>query len=508
MNTLKLIRSVSIVSLLTLFSRLLGFARDMVFANFLGATLVFDAFLVAFKIPNLTRRLFAEGAFSQAFVPVLSELKKKEPHEVIQQFISAIMGSLLLWLSLFSIVAILAAPLLVGIFAPGFIHEAAKFGLTTELLRITTPYLVFIAWVSMASGIQNTYEHFAMPAFSPVLLNVFLISAVFLSGWFRWPIAQTLAMTVLFAGLLQCLVQMPVLGRLQLLPKPRLQQGHPAVKKVWKLMGPALLGGGVAQLSLLIDTIFASFLVTGSLSWLYYSDRLTYFPLGIFGVALATVVLPHLSGQHAEKDPKGFSHSLDWALKVVLVLAVPAAMGLVVLAKPILLTLFKHGRFQMYDVLMAAKSLSAYALGLPAFMLVKVLSSGFYARQDTQSPVRFAVFALTCNIILNFALVHSLAHAGLALATAISATINALLLTRGLIKQKVYQGHGWSLFSLKLLLANVWVGFVLWFFNQDIMVWSSWSVGYRGGYLLFEIVLAAAGYVLALWLLQIKRIKK
>lgn len=469
-----LLKSTSTVSFMTLISRIFGFIRDVLFAQVFGAVAGFDAFLVAFKVPNFMRSLFAEGAFSQAFVPVLSEAKAKQSPEFVKAFLNHMAGNLLSVLSVVTLIAVLAAPVFVTIFAPGFLADSHRFDLATSMLRLTFPYMLCISLVAFAAGIFNTYKRFAVPAFTPVLLNVMMIvSAVWWASHFTQPVIA-LAWGVFVAGFVQVLFQLPFLKRAGLLPIP-IMRIDPAVKRVLKLMLPALVGVSVVQLSLLMDTLFASFLPSGSISWLYYSNRLVYFPLGVIGVALATVVLPHLSQTHSVENKKAFSATLDWALRLIFLIGVPAAIGLITLSKPLLITLFNYGAFTSNDVAMAQQSLMAYSVGLPAFMLVKILVSGFYARQTFSSPVKFAMVALVVNIILNLLLIGPLNHAGLALATALASTVNASLLFWQLRRRDVFTPQpGWVRYFLQLCVANG--AMALWLIYRSAhMSWSDWS---------------------------------
>ncbi|MBT8433876.1 MAG: murein biosynthesis integral membrane protein MurJ, partial [Gammaproteobacteria bacterium] len=372
-----LIKSTASVGSMTLLSRVLGLARDIVIARFFSASDAADAFFVAFKIPNFLRRLFAEGAFSLAFVPVLSEYRSNYTAAQTRDLIDRVAGTLGFVLLLISLLGVVASPLLISIFAAGFIDQPAKFDLTADMLRLTFPYILLISMTAMAGGILNTWKRFAVPAFTPVLLNLSLIGcAMYLSPRLDVPITG-LAWGVLLAGILQLLFQLPFLYRAQLLPRPKWGWRHEGVRKIIRLMIPALFGSSVAQINLLFDTFIASFLVTGSVSWLYYSDRLLEFPLGVFGIALATVVLPNLSAAHYKEGDDSFNQTLAWAIKLSLIIAVPATFGLFILAQPILATLFEYGAFQQNDSMMAAYSLMAYSLGLPAFIMIKILANGF-----------------------------------------------------------------------------------------------------------------------------------
>jgi len=477
----------------TLLSRLLGFARDLIIARLFGADSGTDAFFVAFKVPNLMRRLFAEGAFAMAFVPVLNEQRKRHDRAGLKAFVDGVAGTFGAILLLITALGIVAAPLLVLLVAPGFAQDAGQAALTAELLRLTLPYLLFIGLTAFAGGILNTYGRFGVPAFTPVLLNLSLIlCAVLLAPLLQRPILA-LAWGVLIGGIAQLAFQIPYLARLGMLPRPRFRPRDPGVRRMLRLITPALLGVSVTQLSLLIDTLLASFLTTGSISWLYYSDRLMEFPLGILGVALGTVILPRLSRKHAASSPRAFSSTLDWALRWVLMLGLPASLGLFTLAGPIIATLFHSGAFTAHDVLMAERSLMAYALGLAAFIGVKVLIPGFYGRHDVKTPVRIAALAMATNLVLSLILMWPLGHAGLALATIIAALLNAALLLHSLLRQGIYRPlPGWGLLLARCLMACGVMVALLWLASGPTSGWLGLS-GVEGALRLSLLLLLGAG---------------
>nr|WP_081849666.1 murein biosynthesis integral membrane protein MurJ [Marinobacterium lacunae] len=499
-----LLRSSSIVGLMTMLSRVLGLVRDVVIAGYFGASGSADAFFVAFKIPNFLRRLFAEGAFSQAFVPVLSEYRSQRDLAAVQQLVHRVAGTLGSVLILVTLLCVLGAPLLAAMFAPGFyIAGGEKFELAAQMLRITFPYLMLISLTAFCGAILNAYGRFAVPAFTPVLLNLSLIaSAVLLSPLFDPPVLA-LAWGVFMAGALQLVFQLPFLARLKLMPVPQRGWNDEGVKRILRLMLPALFGVSVAQINLLLDTVLASFLQTGSVSWLYYSDRLSELPLGVFGIAIATVILPSLSRRHAEQSSEHFKQTLDWGVRMVLLIGVPAALALVVLAEPLLTTLFHYGEMSALDIEMSARSLRAYGLGLVAFMLIKVLATGFFSRQDTKTPVKIAMQAMVANMVLNLILIWPLAHAGLALATTLSAYMNAAFLLRGLIQGGVFAGQpGWRTFALRMVLANAALCALLLWFNVPTEQWlaaglwqrAQWmSVLVFGGVGIYVLVLVGCG---------------
>ncbi|MEW6353579.1 MAG: murein biosynthesis integral membrane protein MurJ [Pseudomonadota bacterium] len=490
---------------MTLISRILGFVRDMVIARLFGAASGADAFFVAFRIPNFLRRLFAEGAFSQAFVPVLAEYKTQRSHDEVRLLTDHVTGALGAALFGVTLVGVIAAPLLVMLFAPGFLDEPERYGLTVDMLRITFPYLLFISLSALGGAILNSYGRFGVPAFTPVFLNLAMIgAALWLAPHMQHPITA-LAWGVFIGGVVQLVFQLPFLYRLRLLPRPKFARRDDGVRRIIKLMLPAIFGVSVTQINLLFDTLIASFLVAGSVSWLYYSDRLVEFPLGVFGIALATVLLPNLSQTHVQASADKFSQTLDWALRWVVLIGLPATVGLTVLAGPLLTTLFHYGEFDVHDVLMSTRSLMAFGVGLLAYILIKVLAPAFYARQDTRTPVRIGVIALLSNMVLNVILVFPLAHAGLALATALSAFLNAGLLYLTLRKRGAYQPlPGWRLFAGRVCAAGVLMGALLWWGMGDAAQWLEWSAVTRAWRLLALAAGAAAIYFAALWLFGLR----
>lgn len=469
-----LLRSTSLVSVMTFISRIMGFVRDMIIARTFGAQAGMDAFFIAFRIPNFMRRLFAEGAFSQAFVPVLAEYQKTRTIGEVRQFLARIMGSLSAALTLVTLIGVLTAPVVVFIFAPGFGEDGTRSLLATEMLRLTFPYLMLISLTAMAGAVLNTYGYFGVPAFTPVLLNISLIvAALFFSPYFETPVLA-LAWGVLLAGIVQLLFQIPFLFHRKLLVRPSLMFNDPGVKKVLMLMVPALFGVSIAQLNLMVDTIFASFLQVGSVSWLFYTDRLTDFPLGVFGVAIATVILPHLSRKHAEQNQKHYSMALDWALKLLLLIGIPAAVGLSLFAMPLIASCFGYGEFKAADVLQTQKSLLTLGLGVPAFMMVKILASGFYAQQNIKTPVKVGALSMVVNTILCAVFIMPFAHAGLTLASSIAGYVNAGTLLFLLISRKIYTpAEGWGKFLIQVIIANVIMGIFLVWVTGDVTFWMT-----------------------------------
>lgn len=461
---MNLLRTLATVSSMTLLSRILGFARDFVIARAFGAGMLTDAFFVAFRLPNLLRRLFAEGAFSQAFVPILAEYRTTRGDAETKRLVDHVASILLLVLLAVTTLGILISPLLITAFAPGFTADAEKFAITVQLTRIAFPYILFMSLVALAAGVLNTWGRFGLPAFTPVLLNLsFIGMALFAAPWFDPPVLA-LGWAVFIGGVLQLAIQIPALARIGMLPRFSPVWRDPGVRRILTLMGPAVLGVSVSQISLLINTIFASFLPSGSVSWLYYADRLMEFPAGLLGAALGTILLPSLSRTHASGDAAEFSALLDWGLRLTLLLTLPAALALALLAVPLLATLFQHGAFTASDVLQTRQALVAYAVGLSGLILVKVLAPGFYARQDIRTPVKIALFTLVLTQLMNLAFIGWLKHAGLALSIGLASCANAALLWHGLHRRKAYIPQpGWGGFVLRLALALAVLGAVLWY---------------------------------------------
>ncbi len=492
-----LLRSSSIVSVMTLLSRILGLARDILVASYFGARA--DAFFVAFKIPNFFRRLFAEGAFSVAFVPVLSEYKVQREHQDVKALVKAVSGTLLGILGPFTLVAVAAAPILTWVFAPGFYSDPAKFELTSDLLRITFPYLLLISLTAFYGSVLNTYGQFAIPAVTPVLLNLCLIIAtLYFTPWFDEPLLA-LAWGVLLAGVTQLAFQLPFVMKLGLLGLPKPGFADQGVRRILTLMVPALFGVSVSQINLLLDVLLASFLESGSVSWLYYSDRLAQLPLGVFAIAIAVVILPSLSQKHAAADGSRFASMLDWGVRMVLLIGLPSALALCLLAEPLMATIFYRGEITEYDVMNMAMSLRAYGAGLLAFMLIKVLAPGFFARQDTKTPVKIGIKAMVLNMVLNLPLVLLLAHTGLALATTLSAYFNAFMLYWGLRQMGVYQVQpGWYAWLARMLLANGAMVSVLLVLNPPTAQWLHFSEAERMGWTALLVASGVAVYGLTL----------
>jgi putative peptidoglycan lipid II flippase len=504
----RIFKSTVVTGIATLVSRITGLAREMVYAITFGATAFMDAWLVAFKIPNFLRRLFAEGSFSQAFVPVISEYKVKRPHDDVRELIDEVAGTFGTLLFFITVIGVIAAPLIILLFAPGWSDEGDKWQLATSMLRWTFPYIFFISLSALFSGVLNSYNRFALPAYTQVIMNVVMvITALWIAPHTENP-GVTLAMGVFASGLLQVGFQIPAVIRLKLFRWPRWRPAAEGVRRIGRLMLPGIFGSSVAQVSLLLDTIIASFLITGSLSWLYFAARLMEFPLGVFSIALATVILPSLSRHHAAQSMEHFSGTLDWALRLVIVLVSPAAVAMLVFAGPLMATTLGYGAFTPRDVEMASYALMAYSWGLLGFSLVKVLAPGYFARQDTRTPVRVGLIALGTSMGLNVLVVLPAQHFGfpyphilIASATCVSAAVNTTLLWRGLKRQGVFKAReGWSALLTRVLFANaVMAGLLLWL-GADLDEWMAQSAWERAGRLALCILAAAAAYFTALLL--------
>lgn len=514
----KLLKSGMIVSAMTLLSRVLGLVRDIVVANLLGSGVAADVFLFANRIPNFLRRLFAEGAFSKAFVPVLAEYNADNDLAKTREFVAKVSGTLGALVSVVTLVAMIASPVIAALFGTGWFVDwlqdgpnADKFTQASLLLKITFPYLWFITFVALSGAVLNTLGKFGVMAFSPVLLNVAIISvAIFGSPYFESP-NTALAWGVFLGGLLQFLFQIPFMKREGLLVKPKWAWHDAGVKKVRNLMIPALFGVSVTQINLLLNQVIASFLVTGSISWLYYADRLIEFPLGLFGIAISTVVLPSLSRIAKQKDltqsERGvvFSQTMDWGVRMVLLLGVPAMIGIAILAEPLIMTMFMHGKFQLSDVVASGNALWVMCFGLISYMLINVLANGFYAHQNTKTPVKIGIIATISNVCFGL-LAIPFGYLGLAMASALSAFVNATLLYRALAQNRVYHlSMKTAIFTLKLLIAGCVMGALVSYFSPSLQAWASLSLWGKIHWLAWLITLAAVSYFSLLVLLGIRK---
>jgi len=507
-----LLQSTTVVSGMTLLSRITGLLRDIVLARFFGATMIMDAFIVANRIPNMLRRFFAEGAFSAGFVPVMARYREKHDANEAKVFVDAVAGTLGLILFIVTLIGVLLAPVLVAIVAPGFIGDDGRFDMATLMLRFTFPYLLFISLTAFAGGVLNTYGKFAAAAFTPVLLNLSLISAaIWLAPNLDEP-GMALAYGVFIAGVVQLLFQIPFLAKLHFVPRPRWNLQHEGVRRAGKLMLPAIFGSSVAQINVLIGGIIASLLGVGKISLLYFSDRLMEFPLGLFSIALATVILPYLSRQHASKSAKEFSDTVGWSMRLVSLIVVPAAAGLIVLAGPLVTTIFFGGEFTRYDVEMTALSLQAFSVGLIGFSFVKILAPAYFAREDTRTPVKIGLIALAVNFVLSVGLAvwltrieYAATHAGLALAISIAALVNAFLLYRGLRRDGVItKASGWLSVLPKIVIACAVMAVCIRQIQQPLDWWINSSVLVRSGWLALCIGVGMASYFAVLLLFGVR----
>ena len=499
---MNLLKALGTIGCFTLVSRILGITRDVLVARIFGAGMATDAFFVAFKLPNLLRRLFAEGAFSQAFVPILGEYKNRRGHEETKLLVDHVTTLLAIILFLVTLIGIIAAPILIYISAPGFVATTAKFDLTVQLLRISSPYIFFISLVSVASGILNTYNKFWVPAFTPILLNLcFIGAALWLAPYFDPPI-MALTWAVFVAGFVQLAFQLPFLKKIGMLPTLRLNLKDAGVWRIIKQMGPAVFGVSISQISLIINTIFASFLVAGSVSWLYYADRLMEFPSGVLGATIATILLPSLSKHHADGNPAEYSKLLDWGLRLTFMLTLPAALALGMIAVPLLATFFHHGAFTVHDVLMTRNALVGYSVGLIGILSVKVLAPGFYARQDIRTPVKIGIITLLATQAMNLLFIGWLQHAGLALAIGLGSCLNSAILFYLLRKRDIYQPEpGWGKFLAKLGVAMLMLGLTLWFGMGSEQSWLTSGGWMRIWRLTGLVIMGMTAYFAVLWLL-------
>jgi putative peptidoglycan lipid II flippase len=504
----------SVFGMMTLLSRITGLWRDIVYASSFSI-LITDAWFTAYQIPNFLRRLFAEGAFSQAFVPVVSEYRTRNTTEQTRELVASVAGTLGGFLLVVSLLGSLASPVLIWIMARGFPVGSEKFTIAVEMLRWTFPYLFFVSMTALAGGVLNSYGRFAVPAFSSVLLNlVMIVAALWVSPQLDKPYLA-LGMGVFVAGIAQLLIHLPVLVQLKLLRRPNWNFRHEGVQRIGKLMLPAIVGSSMGQISVMISAAIATCLAEGSVTWLYLADRLVEFPLGIFSIGLATVILPSLSAHHAAKSPQRFTATLDWSLRLVFIVVIPAAVALFVLAGPLTALMFYRGEFSIESVTMTAHATMAYSFALLGWSLVKVLAPGFYARQDTRTPVRTAMWSFGLIMTLNLIVISVLLltgdrlqpgmHIMLALATAAGATLNPWLLYRGLRKQGVYQPTpGWSVLLVRVMVASVLMAFFLRYCAADVQQWLLVGTGKRAVWMAELVIGGIVVYFASLWLFGVR----
>jgi putative peptidoglycan lipid II flippase len=499
---MNLLKTLGAIGGLTLVSRILGITRDVLIARVFGAGMATDAFFVAFKLPNLLRRLFAEGAFSQAFVPIFGEYKNRRGHEETKLLVDHVATLLAIILFVVTLAGIIFAPVLVYISAPGFVATPEKFDLTVQLLRVLSPYIFFISLVALAAGILNTYNKFWVSAFAPIFLNLSLIGAALWLAPYCNPPVMALAWAVFLAGFVQLGFQLPFLKKIGMLPRVRISIKDAGVWRIVRQMGPAVFGVSVGQISLIINTIFASFLAAGSVSWLYYADRLMEFPSGVLGATIATILLPSLSKHYSEGSSVEYSKLLDWGLRLIFVITLPAALALGMVAVPLLATFFQYGAFTAHDVLMTRNALVGYSVGLIGILSVKVLAPGFYARQDIKTPVKVGIVTLFATQAMNLMFIGSLQHAGLALAIGLGACLNSAILFYLLRKREIYKPEpGWAKFLAKVGLAMLVLGLTLWFGMGSEQSWLSDSGWRRVWRMTGLVTMGMAAYIAVLWLL-------
>jgi len=499
---MNLLRTLASISSLTLLSRILGFVRDILMARIFGAGMANEAFVIAYRLPNLLRRMFAEGAFSQAFVPIFSEYKSRRGHDDTKLLVDHVVTLLAIILFVITLIGIIAAPVLVYVTAPGFVSNPEKFNLTVQLLRITSPYIFFISLVAVSAGILNTYNKYWVSAFAPVLLNLcFIGTMLWLVPYFERPI-MALAWAVFVAGIIQLAFQIPFLKKIGMLPRWRFSLKDEGVWRVLKQMGPAVFGVSISQISLIINTIFASFMVAGSVSWLFYADRLMEIPAGLLGVAISTILLTSLSKHHADRNTVEYSRILDWGLRLTIMLTLPAALSLGLIAVPLLATFFQGGAFVAHDVLMTRNALVGYSVGLIGMLLVKVLAPAFYARQDIRTPVKIGIITLIATQIMNLLFIGWLQHAGLALAIGLGSCLNSAILFYLLRKRGIFQPEpGWLKFSAKIAVALLALGWVLWFGMGTEEHWLTTHGWARIGHLTWLVALGGVMYFAVLGVL-------
>ena len=498
---MNLLRTLSAVSALTLLSRITGLMRESIKALAFGAGVQMDAFEAAFRLPNILRRLFAEGAFSQAFVPILAEYRRSRGEEATRDLVGRAASLLAVTLIAISVLGVVAAPWLVYLLAGSFVRTPGKVELTAELIRIMFPYVLFVSLVALAGGVMNVHRRFAIPAFTPVLLNLSIIAAAIFVAPHVDPPILALAIGVAAGGVVQLAFQIWPLARLGMLPHFKLDWRDQGVRRILRAMGPAVLGVSAAQISTLINTQLAAFLGNGRISWITYADRLMEFPSALLGVALATILLPHLSQHHHDANDRQYRELLDWGLRLTFILALPAALALALLAIPLVATLYQYGRFTAFDVLQTRAALLGYSVGLIGLIAVKILAPGFYARQDMKTPVRLAFVGLLVAQTLAVILMFRIGHAGLTLATSVGASVNAALLYRAMRRRDIYRPlPGWGGFLLKIAVALCVLGGVLWWVAGDDAFWLSAGLWAKVGRLAIVLAAGAIAYFGSLWL--------
>lgn len=499
---MNLLRAVGTVSGMTLLSRITGLARESLKAMAFGAGADMDAFEAAFRLPNILRRMFAEGAFAQAFVPIFAEYRRRRGEDETHALVSRVATLLTIVLLVVTALGVVAAPWLVYALASGFSKTPGKVELTASMIRIVFPYILFVSLVSLSGGVLNVYRRFAIPAITPVLLNLAIIgAALFLAPYFDPPV-KALAWGVLIGGVAQLAVQVRPLLALHMLPVPRVDWSDPGVRRVLRAMAPAVIGVSAGQITILVNTQLAAALGDGRISWITYADRLMEFPTAMLGVALGTVLLPSLSRHHADADPAQYSSLLDWGIRLSFLLALPAALGLWLLSIPIITTLYEYGRFTAQDALQTRTALLGYSVGLLGLVVVKILAPGFYARQNIRTPVKIAFVSVLVGLSLSLVLMQFLGHAGLTLATSLGACVNALLLFVFLRRSGVYRPEpGWLMFMARVAIALGVLAVLLWTISGPASWWMQAGLWARISRLGLIGAAALVTYFAALWLL-------
>ncbi|WMY96952.1 MAG: murein biosynthesis integral membrane protein MurJ [Arsenophonus sp.] len=499
---MNLLKTLAAISSMTMFSRMLGFIRDAIIARFFGVGVETDAFVISFRLPNLLRRIFAEGAFSQAFVPILAEYKNKKSDNETRTFISNIAGFLILVLAVITLIGMFSAPWIIYIVTPGFSEISNKFDLIFSLLKITFPYIFFISLVSLTGVVLNTWSCFTVPAFTPVFLNISMIIAVLFLAPYCTPPILALGWGILIGGILQLFYQLPFLQKIGMLVLPRISFTNKDMWRMIKLMGPLVISASISQISLIMNTMFASFLREGSVSWMYYADRLMELPNGVLGVGLGTILLPSLAKSVSIGDNKEYQRLINLGLKLCFLLALPCSIVLAILAHPLTVSLFQYGNFTSYDSRMTQYALIAYCSGLMGVIVVKVLAPGFYSKKDIKTPLKIAIITLILTQFMNFIFVDFLKHVGLALSLALSSCFHALMLYSELRRKKLFSPlSGWRKFFFKLIIALIVMTFVLLLMLNFMPIWEQGNMVLRIIRLLSVIFITAISYFFTLFVL-------
>lgn len=503
MNLLKLLTSMSFITML---SRILGFIRDTMIARMFGAGVMTDAFFIAFKLPNLLRRIFAEGVFYQVFLPILSEYRCSDSEEETRVFISKVSGTLIFIVTIVVVIGLLIAPWVIAVTAPGFDSSTEKFIMAIKMFRVMCPYILLASLTSLMGIVLNTFNFFSIPLFTPIFLNVSMISfMLFAEHLYSHIPIMGLAWSVIVGGVLQCVYCVLFLKKVNMLVIPKMQFYNPRVCRVYRSMIPAIIAVSSGQISLIINTILASFLSDGSISWMYYADRLMELPIGVFGITLTTILYPYLSRFISNKNYEDYSCLMNWGIKLCFILSLPSAVILGVLSEPLITTLFKYGKFLEFDVLMTQYSVIAYAIGLPGLMLTKILTSAFYTRHDVKTPVHIIVIVLTFTQFVNLMCINSLKHVVFSFSISLGAWLNAGLLYWKLKKKYLFQlQSGWLLFCSQLIIALIIMCAVCLGLLMYISDWTQGHIFYRLIRMIVVLILVSSSYCITLWCVGIR----